>query len=171
MSCGFFITFTLFVMSNSGYNTRKHSSLMDTPENAYKTSNAPLRFVEPDVIADAFLHCDTRKVDKSGCISFGKRLYEVGLPLIGQTVDVVFDPADMETLTVEHKSTGYTSRVKELVIGPYSGKRPKLPVTCLPEPTATSRLLDAKDESYSRNQETVRRAIRYTAFEEGEPNV
>ena len=153
------------------YHAKKHTSLMDTPQNAYNAAKAPLRFVEADVIADAFLHSESRKVDKSGCISFANRLYEVGLPLIGQSVDVLFDPANKETLTVEHRPTGYKRQVTQLVIGPHTGKRPKLPDTMLPESADTSRLLDGKEELYRRSQDTVRRAIRYTAFKDGESDV
>jgi len=31
----------------------------------------------------AFLHCEERKVDKAGCISFTGKKYEVSLPFIG----------------------------------------------------------------------------------------
>jgi transposase InsO family protein len=153
------------------YHTKSHGSLMDTPENVYKTSKTPLRFVDQDVIADAFLHCEKRKVDKSGCISLGNRLYEVGLTLIGQTVDVLFDPADTSVLSVEHVATGYSQRVMELKIGPYAGKRPNLPDTLQAKPAATSRLLDGKEELYRRTKNAVRRAIRYSSFEDGEQNV
>jgi transposase InsO family protein len=153
------------------YHTKKHGSLMDTPENVYKTSKVPLRFVDQEVMADAFLHCEKRKVDKSGCISFENRLYEVGLPLIGQTVDVLYDPADTTTLSVEHATTGYTRRVTALKIGPYAGKRPKLPHTMLAKPADTSRLLDGKEKLFNQTQDTVRCAIRYSSFEDGESNV
>jgi len=149
------------------YHSKTHKSLKDTPENKYKTSKAPLRFLPSEVIADAFLHCETRKVDKSGCISFCAKAYEVGLPLIGQKVDVIFDPADITTLTIEHKSSGYTGQAKELSIGSRAGKRPKLPASMLPQPTDTSRLLDAKQLQYERNQEAKRHAIRYSDMEGG----
>jgi len=153
------------------YHSKMHGGLKDTPENKYKTSKVPLRFLSPEVIADAFLHCETRKVDKSGCICFNTRSYEVGLPLIGQTVEVIFDPADITTLTVEHKPTGFTRQVKERIIGPYSGKRPKLPASMLPQPPETSRLLDAKQTQYQRNQDAIRRAIRYSDMEGGAQGV
>ena len=165
----------LNVWLQESYHSRKHASLKDTPENVYKTSKAPLRFVSQEVIADAFLQCETRKVDKSGCVRFDNKLYDVGIPLIGQTVDVVFDLADTRIVTVEHRPTGYVKRVKELVIGPHAGQRPKLPDTLLPAPCETSRLLDLKEQQYVRNQATIRRAIRYTDIESGEsggkPNV
>jgi len=152
------------------YHSKIHSSLMDTPENAYKTSKAPLRFVSPEIIADAFLHSESRKVDKAGCISFQSRLYEVGLSLIGQTVDIVYDPADTQILTVEYKPTGYSGQAHIIAVGPYAGKRPKLPETMLPELAKTSRLLDAKEKKYQQNQNAVRRAIRYSDIG-GESNV
>ena len=150
------------------YHSRVHASLKDTPENAYKTSKAPLRFVDQDIIADAFLQCETRKVDKSGCVRLENRLYDVGIPLIGQKVDVLFDPADIQTVTVEHRSTGYVKRVSELVIGPHAGKRPKLPDTLLPIPCETSRMLDLKEQQYLKNQDAVRHAIRYTDIKAGD---
>lgn len=85
------------------YHTRVHASLKgQTPEVAYKSAKAPLRFVSPETLASAFLRVDTRKVDKSGCIQFGGKRYEVGVLLVGQTVTVAYDPNDTETLTVEH---------------------------------------------------------------------
>src|SRR5690606_7066883 len=91
------------------------------------------------------LHCETRKVDKSGCISFMDRKYEVGLSFIGCTVDVVFDPADISELTIEYE--GHTPwRVRELVIGERAGKRPPLPEHLGPLPADASRLLAAAEE-------------------------
>jgi len=149
------------------YHARCHASLMDTPENVYKTSKIPLRFTSPEQIADAFLHCEERKVDKSGCIRFDNKLYDVGIPLIGQKVDIVFDPTDKSTLTVEHKPTGYVKGVSELIVGPYAGKRPKLPDTYLAVPCETSRLLDLKEAQYLKNQDNIRRAIRYSDLPDG----
>jgi hypothetical protein len=157
----------LNIWLQESYHSKTHRGLKDTPENKYKTSKVPLRFLPSDIIADAFLHCETRKVDKSGCISFCAKHYEVGLALIGQKVEVIFDPADITTLTIEHKPTGYVGQAKELSIGPRAGKRPKLPASMLPQPTDTSRLLDAKQLQYQRNQEAKRHAIRYSDMEGG----
>lgn len=56
-------------------------------------------------MANAFLHLETRKADKSGCISFQNKKYEAGLPFIGRTVDVVYDPTDTTVLTTDSKLT------------------------------------------------------------------
>ena len=146
------------------YHTKEHASLGATPEMAYKNSNAPLRFVSVDEVASAFLHHEERKVDKSGCISFGAKKYEVGVLFIGQKVTVLFDPQDKETITVEHSPSRQSFRVKELKIGPHTGPRPKLPQHMTPAKPETSRLLDAKEKTYQNRTETVRRAISYKAI-------
>ncbi|MFC5702311.1 AAA family ATPase [Cohnella faecalis] len=85
------------------YQNKPHSALENrrSPESVFRGDKKPLRFIDPEVLANAFLHCETRKVDKSGCISFMDRKYEVGLKFIGCTVDVVYDPADTTELTIE----------------------------------------------------------------------
>ncbi|QQE73190.1 transposase [Brevibacillus composti] len=129
------------------YQNKPHSALENkrSPESAFRSDKKALRFVDPDTLANAFLHCETRKVDKSGCISFMDRKYEVGLSFIGRTVDVVFDPADITELTIEYE--GHTPwRVRELIIGERAGKRPPLPDHLNRLPADASRLLAAAEE-------------------------
>jgi transposase InsO family protein len=152
------------------YHTRKHGGLDGlTPESAYKNGGAALRFVAPEVVASAFMRAEQRKVDKSGCISFSGKKYEVGILLIGRTVTVTYDPNDIETLTVEHDGKAW--RIQELKIGKHTGPRPKLPKSMLPALPQTSRLLDEKEKRYENRRETVRRAIRFNGLEGGESDV
>lgn len=129
------------------YQNRSHSALpgKQSPETTYRSDKQALRFVDPDELTHAFLHCEVRKVDKSGCISFAGCLYEVGLPFIGCKVDVVYDPADISELTIEYE--GHEPwRVRELMIGERAGKRPPLPAHLEKVPAQTSRLLEAAAE-------------------------
>jgi transposase InsO family protein len=152
------------------YHTRKHEGLQGaSPEVAYKNARSPLRFVSPETVASAFLRVEQRKVDKSGCIQFFGRRYEVGPVYIGRTVDVAYDPNDIQTLTVE--CAGAALRVEELRIGEHTGPRPKLPKSMLPALPATSRLLDEKEKRYAARQEVVRRAIRYSGLQGGDSDV
>ena len=144
------------------YHARKHGGLGTAPELAYKNSKAPLNFLSPEIIASAFMRVEQRKVDKSGCISFGAKKYEVGIIFVGRTVDVVYDPADLQTLTVEHAGTSV--KVHELTIGEHTGPRPQLPKSMLPALPQTSRLLDEKEKQYENRRETVRRAIRFSGL-------
>ena len=152
------------------YHVRVHGGLDKTsPEIAYKTSKTSLRFASPEIIASAFMRVEQRKVDKSGCISFSGKKYEVGALLAGCTVDVAYDPNNIETLTVEYNGDSWI--VSELQIGEYTGPRPKLPKSMLPALPDTSRLLDEKEKRYNNRQETVRRAIRYDGLKGGGSNV
>ena len=152
------------------YHSRQHGSLGGkTPEIAYKSSKSPLRFVPPETVASAFLRVERRKVDKSGCISFGGKKYEASPLLAGRTVDVAYDPNDTQTLTVEYD--GKSHQARELQIGEHTGPRPKLPKSMLPARPQTSRLLDEKEKKYEQRQDAVRRAIRYSGLEGGDGDV
>jgi transposase InsO family protein len=146
------------------YHTRGHGGLGGkTPEAIYKSSKMPLRFESPDIIASAFMRMETRKVDKSGCISFKGKKYEVGVLLAGRRVDVVYDANDISTLTAEHDGDSW--KVSELQIGEHTGPRPRLPKSMLPAMPQASRLLDAKESKYADRQDNVRRAIRFDGLD------
>jgi len=152
------------------YHTRGHAGLGgNTPEIVYKSANTPLRFASPETVASAFLRVERRKVDKSGCIQFGGKRYEVGVLLVGRTVTVAYDPNDTRTLTVEHGDISL--QVRELKIGEHTGSRPRLPASMLPTLPETSRLLDEKAKRHDAHNERVRRAIRFDGLEGGEGDV
>jgi len=156
------------------YHNREHAGINDTPERAYQSSQAPLRFMDVDIVAKAFLRVEPRKVDKSGCISFKGKKYEVGVIYVGRTVDIVYDPADISVLTVEDYNLNSSFRINELVIGTYAGTRPKLPDFMTEVVPETSRLLDAKQKLYDKNRLSAQRAISYAQInksEDGEHDV
>ena len=138
------------------YQNKPHSDLEGkSPDAAYRSSKKALKFLAPEVIANVFLHCEERKVDKAGCISFQGEKYEVGLNFIGCTVDVIYDPADIARLTIEYE--GHPPwMAKKLVIGERTGPRPKLPPHLLPHPAERSRLLSA---ALKQNEERQARQI------------
>lgn len=151
------------------YQNKPHSALGEkvSPHIAYQSDKKPLRFLDPAVVANAFLHCEERKVDKAGCISFAGQKYEVGLPFIGCTVDVVYDPADTSELTVEYQ--GHTPwRVKQLVIGERTGKRPALPAHLTPQSADASRLLAAATEKNQERREQQIPAVSYRTVRQGD---
>ena len=155
------------------YHSREHSALNErssfhtTPEIAYKSSKIPLRFLPAETVANAFLRLEQRKVDKSGCISFKGRKYEVGVIYIGRTVDIVYDPADTSVLTVEDRHLLTSFQVKELKIGEHTGPRPKLPNYMTMTEPETSRLLDEKQKRYDKRQLSAKRAISYAQLNKG----
>lgn len=146
-----------------------HSALAGkTPHEAYQSDPHELRFLSAETIADAFLSCETRKVDKGGCISFSGQKYEVelGLSMIHRSVEVVYDPADISVLTIECE--GFPScSAKPLVISSHSAKRPSLPKHFEKEEPSTSRLLDAAQRRNEEREQIRRTAISFSGMQKG----
>ena len=144
------------------YHTKPHSGLDSkiSPETAYRSDKKTLKFLDSETVANAFLHCEERKVDKTGCISFQGQKYEVGLSFIGCTVNVVYDTADITELTIEYD--GHTPwKVQQLVIGERAGQRPKLPEHMQTIPAQASRLLAAATEKNMTRKGIQTSAISY----------
>lgn len=158
------------------YQNKPHSALSTeehavTPETAYRSDAKAPRFIEPETLASAFLHAETRKVDKSGCISFMGQKYQVGLPFLGCMVEVVYDKADVSQVTIEVEGHEPWS-AHPLVIGEKTGPRPSLPEHMGTRPTESSRLLEAAEKQHAQRQKKQERAISYTAqWEGGEEDV
>jgi hypothetical protein len=143
------------------YLHKEHSALDGkSPYEAYWSDRHELRILSSDAIADAFLACETRRVDKSGCISFMGQKYEVelGLHMIHKEVEVVYDAADISKVTIECKGMP-TCTARPLIIGSHSGERPRLPEHLEAVPAKESRLLRAAEQ-----KNTARQAIRKTAI-------
>ena len=150
------------------YQSKVHSGLEGnmSPETAYRSDKKALTFLDPEIIANAFLHAETRKVDKAGCISFAGQKYEVGLTFIGCKVTVVYDPADIKEITIEYE--GYAPfKARELVIGERSGSRPKLPAHLQPQPADSSRLLTAAARKNKQRQTEHAPAVSYRTVHKG----
>jgi putative transposase len=144
------------------HQSKSHGALGEatSPEMAYRSDTKTLRFVEAQTLANAFLHSEDRKVDKTGCISFMGKKYEVGLLFMGRKIQVVYDPADITEVTIE--TEGYPAwKVRELVIGERTGKRPTLPQHLLPEVASTSRLLRGAEQQDEQRQARIAPAVSY----------
>lgn len=148
------------------YQNKAHSALDNgkSPVSAYRSDVKALKFLDAATIASAFLHCEERKVDKAGCISFEGKKYEVGLIFMGCTVDVIYDPADTSELTIEYE--GHIPwKAKQLVIGERAGERPRMPKHMQPEPAETSRLLKAVEKKNQERKEKQIPAVSYRAVQ------
>jgi putative transposase len=149
------------------YQHKPHSSLdNNTPDASYRSDKKALKFLDPETIANAFLHLEERKVDKSGCISFQGEKYEVGLPFIGCKVNVVYDPADTSQLSIEYE--GHPSwTAKKLVIGERTGPKPALPAHMQRKPANTSRLLVAATKQNEERKTQQAPAVSYRVVKKG----
>ncbi len=149
------------------YLHQPHSALDGkSPFEAYQGDPHDIRMLSAEAVADAFLSCEKRKVDKTGCISFCGQKYEVelGLSMIHREVDVVYDPADISVITVECE--GFPScKAKPLVITGHAAPKPKLPQHCEKTEPQASRLLDAASRKNEERHKIRKTAISFSGME------
>ena len=150
------------------YHQNIHSALAGvSPATAFGIDPRPLRFSSAQQLRDAFLHTDTRKVDKAGCISFNGCQYEVGAAYIGRTIDIRFDPSWTEEIEV---LPGHSAPflAKKLQIGPNCGTARELPQHMRTIPPQSSRMLDALKKKAGQNPRATEIATAFAEFWEEE---
>ena len=139
-----------------------------TPRQEFNRDSVSLRFLDAGVVGEAFLHHETRIVDKAGCISFRGRKYETSLSLIGAEVEIAYDPMAMETLTVSYPGIpSFTA--KPLQIGEYCTQKPAIPVSMLPVEPESSRFLAALQRKHEETKQHNADAISFAAFRKEAP--
>jgi putative transposase len=150
-----------------------HSALDGkTPLAAYQEDTHELRLLSSDVIADAFLYCEKRKVDKGGCISFNGIKYEVeaGLSMIHRSVDVIYDPADISILTVECE--GFPPCLaRPLIVAANAARKPGLPEHLEKAEPSSSRMLAAAAKRNAEREKVRHTAISFAGIEGGGDDV
>ena len=128
---------------NEYYHKQPHHGLNGaTPEAVFKADSRPLKFIPQDILKNAFLHTETRLVDKTGCISFNNTKYEVGMKLIGRKVEVYFDPNYKDEVEIQHPDFKAFKAFKQ-VIGTYcSNQKAALPPVAPTKMAHNSKLLE-----------------------------
>ena len=146
------------------YHKRPHTGLDGlTPEVAFRSDKRALRFADARDLAEAFLHTETRKVDKTGCISFEGQKYEVGMQLMGRKVEVRYDPTWTDEVEIRHKDFE-SFKAKIQVIGTNCGARQSLPEGVGPLKVRGSRLLEALNKDNTTGRTNRQRAVSYNAI-------
>jgi transposase InsO family protein len=142
-----------------------------SPAAAFGADKRPLKFVSANLLRDAFLHTETRKVDKTGCISFNGDKYEVGLAYVGRKIEIRCSP----TWTEEVEAISENSKpfmAKKLVIGRNCGATHKLPEHMKTTPPETSRLLDGLKKQQGKCRPAPEIVTTFKAYyEEGDNDV
>ncbi len=145
------------------YHTQPHTGLdpVRSPAVAYRGDGQAIRWAEPDQLTRAFLYAKACKVNKVGGISFHGTQYYVGTTWAGQSVEVVYDPTDLSTVSIEVPGVEpWTAR--PLVISEYTGKRrAKTPADSSRPPQGPSRLLAAAQKRQAARQERKTPALAY----------
>ena len=139
-----------------------------SPLQEWNRDSRRLIFLDTAVVAEAFLHHETRRVDKGGCISLEGRQYEASATLIGAKVEVAYDPMCLDTVTVRYPGIE-PIQAKQLTIGGYCDPKPAIPVSMLPVEPQTSRMLDVLEKKHSTRQQFQANAISFSGFRKDAP--
>ncbi|MCK8487063.1 Mu transposase C-terminal domain-containing protein [Paenibacillus sp. MBLB2552] len=85
------------------YHIREHGSTKQPPKVRAESSSRKPRRATLAELMDIFLWEETRKVDKTGCVSLAGNAYEVDLELCGERVQLRYDPFDLSRIQVWHQ--------------------------------------------------------------------
>lgn len=134
-----------------------------TPLQEWNRDSRPLTFLDTTVVSEAFLHHEQRKVDKGACISFRGHRYETNPALIGYTVEIAYDPANPEIITVSHP--GFEPfKAMPVKIGGYCDKKATLPAAMQEQKPTTSRFLDALERKHQQSKRQMADAISFASY-------
>jgi putative transposase len=83
------------------YHQAVHSETGEAPAARWEKATPAERAVpEPSLLREAFLWSERRRADKTALVSLHGNTYQVGAWLAGRTVELVFDPFDLDRLEV-----------------------------------------------------------------------
>ena len=134
-----------------------------TPRQEFNRDSRALCYLDTSVVAEAFLHHETRRVDQGACIRFRGQKYETKSALIGCTVEISYDPCSPEILTVRYPGMeAFTA--SPVRIGAFCEKMPALPESMQQLHPSTSRLLDALDQAHEARQKQLADALSFADY-------
>jgi len=140
------------------YQHKEHSGLAGrTPMACFQSDEKRIRFATPEECYDAFLHEETRTVDKTGCFSLHNITYEAGAAFARKKVDLRFDPFDLSIVEVWYSGIKRLEATP-LVIGEFTAAKH---TDITPAEIGRSRLLDTYT---AENKKRRKNAIGILAF-------
>ena len=142
-----------------------------TPEQEWNRDEKALKFLDVGTVAEAFMHHETRMIDKAGCFSFDGKTYEASTALIGAEVEIIYDPLDIRSIKVRYRDMA-PIEAKPVEIGAYAAKKPAIPVSMTGKIPETSRFLDAMEKEYKKNHQLMANALSFSDYgKAGDGNV
>lgn len=134
-----------------------------TPLQEWNRDSRALTFLDTATVAEAFLHHETRLVDKGACISFQGRKYETKPSLIGFKVEISYDPSAPEIITVHYPGMEpFTAQ--PVKIGAFCDKNPALPVSMQETVPESSRFLNVLEKKQEQSRSRMADAISFGQF-------
>lgn len=97
-----------------------------TSSQEWNRDSCMLKYLDDSIVTQAFLHHETHELDKSGCLSFGGRKYDVSVSIAGRTVQITYDPMAPKTITVTCEGTAHIT-AHLLTIPEFCNRSPSVP--------------------------------------------
>lgn len=138
------------------YHQKIHNSFKQRPADRYQKCEHPIRTIPPHELKEVFLLEETRKVDKTSCVSLLGTIYEVESGLEGESVELRFDPYDMSEIQVwkdrERRENARLMRVRSMK---WEKTNQETPTPMDPEVTPKTGLnyLELIEEQYMKEQQ------------------
>lgn len=131
-----------------------------TPLTEFIRDTRGLVYLDTALVSEAFLHHETRRLDQTGCVSFGNVKYEVSTALANTEVEIAYDPMNTDVIKVMYRDMKpiYASRVK---IGSFCDKTLGVPIGMTDKEPETSRLLDALEKKYKEDHKLMADALSF----------
>ena len=146
-----------------GYQHREHEGINNmTPMHRFQSDDKRVTFVTAQECYDAFLHEESRMVDKTGCFSLQGITYEAGVAFARKKVDVRFDPFELSVVEVWHGGAKQLE-AKPLIIGEFTETKPILKTST---EIGRSRLLDAYVQENEKRRENAIGILTFRTEEE-----
>lgn len=101
------------------YHERVHGSTKETPRHRAASSKREMCRKTLDELTEIFLWEETRKVDKTGCISLDGNTYEVDLELCGERILLRYDPFDLTCIQVWYADKRWPDAIVVDLTRPY----------------------------------------------------
>ena len=142
-----------------------------TPEQEWNRDTRKLTFIDVGTVSEAFMHHETRQVDKAGCFFFEGRLYEASISLAGAEVEIIYDPLHTDEIEVHYQGIA-PIKAKAVRIGSFADKKPATPIGMTDKIPETSRFLDALEKKYKEDHKLMADAISFVGYgKEGRSHV
>ena len=152
-----------------GYQHKEHEGIGKiSPMSAFQKDGKRIRFATPEECYDAFLHEDTRTVDKTGCFSLNGVTFEASVAFIRKKVDVRFDPFDMSVVEVWHGGEKKLDAIP-IAIGEFTNT-PRTKTKKTATEVGRSRLLDIYAKENEKRLKNATGILRFDS-QGGNPNV
>lgn len=132
-----------------------------SPQFEWDRDTRKLNKVDVSVIAEAFLHHETRKVYKDGSLSLKGTKYAAGVALSGQRVEVIYDPTDLSTVMVSYQGSDPV-RIGPMRIGETCGVVEKAESQV---PAEGSRYLRVLEKEYKELQHPLANVISFSSYQ------